>query len=264
MPTLTDEAICVRHWDFSETSQTVSLFTREHGLLRGLAKGAKRERGRFSGGIDLLVRGRVIALTKAGRELATLTDWDLLEVHRHLREHVEANRAAFYMAELVCRLVAEDESRPRTYEAMASGLRALADPELVDATLLRFQWEILDEGGSRPQLEAAGSSEEDRDGADDGSDAPPAVVLFSPREGGVVDGDAARGAEDQPRSSGAPVWRVRRETIELLKRLADEGVIDPATGPAPRRAGRLLAAYLRELIGQEPSTLQAVYGEIRV
>ncbi|MFM1832063.1 MAG: hypothetical protein RLZZ461_379, partial [Planctomycetota bacterium] len=26
MPTIRDEAICVRHWDFSETSQTVSLF----------------------------------------------------------------------------------------------------------------------------------------------------------------------------------------------------------------------------------------------
>ncbi|HAC09503.1 MAG TPA: DNA repair protein RecO, partial [Phycisphaerales bacterium] len=53
MPTIRDEAVCVRHWDFSETSQTVSLFLRDHGLVRGLAKGARRERGSFSGGFDL-------------------------------------------------------------------------------------------------------------------------------------------------------------------------------------------------------------------
>ena len=49
MHTLKDTAICIRRWDFSETSQTVSLLTREHGILRGLAKGAKREKGTFSG-----------------------------------------------------------------------------------------------------------------------------------------------------------------------------------------------------------------------
>ena len=42
MPTISDYAICIRRWDFSETSQTVSLFTRESGIIRGLAKGAKR------------------------------------------------------------------------------------------------------------------------------------------------------------------------------------------------------------------------------
>ncbi|MHC4990131.1 MAG: DNA repair protein RecO, partial [Planctomycetota bacterium] len=69
MPTIQDQAVCIRHWDFSETSQTVSLLSREHGVIRGLAKGAKREKGTFSGGIDLLTVGEVVAITKRGREL---------------------------------------------------------------------------------------------------------------------------------------------------------------------------------------------------
>ncbi|HMN96101.1 MAG TPA: DNA repair protein RecO [Phycisphaerales bacterium] len=302
MPTLTDEAICVRHWDFSETSQTVSLLTRGHGLLRGLAKGAKRERARFSGGIDLLARGRVIALTKPGRELATLTDWDLLEAHRHLRESLGANSAGFYMAELACRLVAEGESRPRSYDAFAAGLRALADRELLDATLVRFQWTLLEEGGVRPTLDpddgsmpppATGSDVADaEEGAPSvqqgderressatsrerspGSGGPsgvegaspstaersPLVVIFAPHEGGVIAGPG-RAA---PRPAGASRrWRVRLETIDVLRRLEREGVVAPASGPAVRRAGRLLAACLRELIGQEPVTLRSVYGAI--
>ena len=81
MSTLRDEAICVRHWDFSETSQTVSLFLRDHGMLRGLAKGARRERGAFSGGFDLFTKGEIVAIVKPGRELATLTEWTLLETY---------------------------------------------------------------------------------------------------------------------------------------------------------------------------------------
>ena len=45
---------------------------RRHGMLRGLAKGARRERGSFSGGIALLARGEVVAVTKPDRELQTL------------------------------------------------------------------------------------------------------------------------------------------------------------------------------------------------
>ena len=39
MGTIHDQGVCIRHWDFSETSQTVSLFGRSLGVVRGLAKG---------------------------------------------------------------------------------------------------------------------------------------------------------------------------------------------------------------------------------
>ncbi|MCZ6836092.1 MAG: recombination protein O N-terminal domain-containing protein, partial [Planctomycetota bacterium] len=74
MPTISDSAVCIRRWDFSETSQTVSLFTHTHGIIRGLAKGAKREKGAFSGGFDVLTQGHLVAIVKPGRDLATLTE----------------------------------------------------------------------------------------------------------------------------------------------------------------------------------------------
>ena len=54
-----DQAVCIRMIDWSETSQIVALLTREHGVLRGLAKGSKRMSpsaiSRFSGGIEAWV-----------------------------------------------------------------------------------------------------------------------------------------------------------------------------------------------------------------
>jgi DNA repair protein RecO (recombination protein O) len=93
MPPLTDNAICIRRWDYSETSLTVSLFLRNHGVVRGMAKGAKRARGGFEGGIDLLTLGQVAAIIKPARDLATVTQWRVLDTFRALREHLGANRA---------------------------------------------------------------------------------------------------------------------------------------------------------------------------
>jgi DNA repair protein RecO (recombination protein O) len=277
MPHVNSDAVCVRHWDFSETSQTVSLLTRDLGMLRGLAKGAKRERGQFGGGIDLLTRGQIGALIKPGRELATLTHWDLLETFRHLRERLEANRAAFYMAELVILLIADAHPHPRSYDAFVRGLRGLTEPARLERELLEFQWVLLDDCGYRPELTPQG-----QECGEEGGDAE--TLAFSPRAGGVV----LAGADD----SG---WPVRRETIEELRRLALEidnrerpsasGTSPPSEGedgspgvPAAedaaalaltaadstRRASRLLAAYLREVVGTEPVTMSKVFGPIEV
>ena len=80
MPTITEQAICIRQWDFSETSQTVSLFGRDTGVFRGIAKGSRRPKSNFSGGLDLLTLGDVVSIIKPGRDLATITEWGLHKV----------------------------------------------------------------------------------------------------------------------------------------------------------------------------------------
>lgn len=250
---VTDEAICIRHWDFSETSQTVSLFCRGHGLLRGLAKGAKRVGGRFSGGIDLLTRGQVVAIVKPGRELSTLTDWTLLSTYRSLRIALGANQTAYYLIDLVQRLVADGDPHPRLYESLVAALEAIdrgVDPTFAQ---LGFQWMILDEVGYRPSL-----------GDESGAELP-ATVQFSPDAGGVV-------------SSGG--WKVRRPTVELLREVAANASGD-ASAPSGRstieaicasagrvtpdvlvRANRLLAAYLRHVLAGPTETMRALFPDL--
>jgi DNA repair protein RecO (recombination protein O) len=132
MPPITDNAVCIRHWDFSETSQTVSLFTREHGIIRGLAKGAKREKGDFSGGIDVLTRGQIVAIVKPGRDLATLTQWSLQEMYRATRQSLAANRAGLYMADLVHQMVREADAHPKLFDAMCDCLAGLEDADRIE------------------------------------------------------------------------------------------------------------------------------------
>lgn len=245
VPTISDAAVCLRRWDFSETSQTVALLTREHGVIRGLAKGAKRERGSFSGGFDVLTGGHLVAIVKPGRDLATLTEWKLQDVYRGLRHDLAANRAGLYMADLAAHMVTDHDPHPGLFAALVSALRASADdPAQSAAALLGFQWTLLHETGYRPRLTPAeGAIREDEDGA----------VAFSAVAGGVV-------------APGVPgAWRVRRATLDLLAQI--EGGLDPlATTAVPPdsvdRANRLLASYARALLGDELPTTGWMFGKL--
>lgn len=243
VPTISDTAVCIRRWDFSETSQTVSLFTREHGVIRGLAKGAKRERGSFSGGLDVLTRGQVVAIVRPGRDLATLTEWHLEQTYRVLRQRLDANRAGLYMADLVHHMLTDQDPHLALFDALAGALDALATAPNPEAPLLALQWSLLEETGYRPEL--------DRDAATGSTlDDSAAAYMFSAAAGGLVEGAEGGG------------WRVRRGTVELLRRIAGgaEATDDDETSIA--RANRLLAAYCREIIGAEPPAMRWAFSDL--
>lgn len=246
MPVITDTAICIRRWDFSESSQTVSLLTREHGIIRGLAKGAKREKGNFSGGLDVLTRGEVVANVKppgTGRDLALITAWHLQELYRVLRQSLRANRAAQYMADLVHHMLEEHDPHPGVFDALATALDHMKDPATVETALLRFQWALLSDTGYQPELT--------RD-AQTGAALPESATLeFNPRAGGL--GSASHGDG----------WRVRRETIQALRAVAAGQAVESHDEESIRRANRLLAAYCREIIGSEPPAMRWAFSDLQ-
>lgn len=241
-------AICVRQWDWSETSQTVSLLTREHGLVRGLAKGSRREKGAFSGGIELLTEGQILAITKGASTLSTLTAWNLCEPFRGLRERLGSFYAGMYLADLVNHLVLDSDPHPEAYDALRAGLVRLAGPGSsweVDRlkAVLEFQWALLGAIGTKPDLV--------RDVAAGGELASSDVVHFVPGMGGFsrVDPDGA--------SNG---WKVRGATLAALRAI-EAGTDLGGDAETVRRGVRLLGAYVQFLVGKRLDTLAAVVGE---
>ncbi|MDG2095405.1 MAG: DNA repair protein RecO [Phycisphaerales bacterium] len=245
MPRITDNAICLRRWDFSETSQTVSVLTLEHGLLRGLAKGSKRSDGRFSGGFDLLTRGQVSLIMKPGKDLMTITEWHLNEVYWAARQHLVANRAGIYMVDLTHRMLKEQDPHPEVFMALDSALKACTERTRIGIETLIYQWRLLEACGYRPQLDCdAGTGEPLEEGAE--------VIRFSPIQGGVIEstqeGDAVK---------------VRRSTIELLRNIARGDFIAAAADvEGVPRANRLLAVCFRSLLGEAPDAMQWAFQEL--
>lgn len=268
MPTIVDQAVPIRHWDFSETSQTVSLFCREHGVVRGLAKGAKREKANFSGGFELLTLGQIVAIVKPSSDFATLTEWDLQDVFWGPRRYLSCHHAGLYIADLLHHAIRDHDPHPALFDALVESLRELEEPANRAGVLLRFQWRLLLETGYKPELgtNAASGSVLPEGGATYG---------FSPAAGGLVADPAAGGPGGQPRAKGdrgetvaGPTWRVRRETVELLRRFEGQGeprvegaVAGEGTEAAVSRASRLLGAYLTWVLDRDLPTRRMALGE---
>lgn len=232
----------MRQWDWSETSQTVSILSRTHGLVRAIAKGSRRPNTPFSGGIELLTRAEVGLIIKPANDLALLTEWHLVEHFPALRQSLRVYHAGLYAAELVVRMILDHDPHPDAFDALLELLRALQPGSSTDGPLLRYQKALLLACGYTPVI--------DRDVATGAplSDAP--VAQFVPELGGVVPAQApATTAEGRKMES----WPVRKTTLTA--------VVDPrsASGEDVSRASRLLAAYIRTLIGTTPHTLGLVF-----
>lgn len=263
MPRFKDQAICIRHIDWSETSQIVAMLTEQHGVLRGVAKGSKRTSpgavARYSGGIELLTQGQIVGMTKPTAELATLTEWDLQEPYRHLRQNLRAQRLAMYGADLAIALLADHDPHPKSFAALGRLLGELRDPDRHGAALLSFQWRLLEDTGYRPQLNQdvrTGKPFEFPRIDEPGQAHPPLpVYTFDPRGGGLT--VAVNGIENGS-------WRVRAATVSLLQRQAAgqevlaEGVPGDESAESVGRANRLLCAYTRAILDRELPTMAYV------
>lgn len=244
-----DEAVCIRHWDYSETSQTVGLFSKKHGLTRAIAKGSRRERAGFSGGVDLLTYADLSMTLKPESELATLTQWSLRENFPLIRTDGQANKIAYFAADLVGRVLQARDPHPNVFGCLLSLLRTVGTTvedhsdrsetagTINECALLDFQWILLRESGYQPLLGPVAS------------DTP--ITHFDPRDGGRVSETAT-----------PTTWRVRASTISVLERVrAHEGekllMMDSET---VGRANRLLAAYVRDVLGEEPFTMRRLFG----
>ncbi len=257
MPPVLDEALCIRQWDWSETSQTAMLFSRAHGLLRVLAKGSRRPKAPYSGGIDVLTRANVGVIVRPHSELALLTEWDLAESFPALRSSLPVHNAGLFIADLLHHAVTDHDPHPALYDAALESLRLMRSPADVHPALLAFLWTLLQETGYAPVL--------DRDVRAASSDAALARApsyRFAPDLGGLT-------ADQSHEGTGAPApttrsWRVRAATVDLLRALDARGLEGVASlNPEPRgveRAARLLASYLRHILGQEPATMPLIFG----
>ncbi len=253
MPALEDHAICVRTWDWSETSQTAVLMTREFGMIRVLAKGSKRERSAFSGGLEICTLGHMNAIIRPSSELALLTSWDLEQPMMRIRGNLSAYRASVMAVDLIPRLVQDHDPHPTAFDALlellrfCDGIENARDSQIIPM-LVRYQWLVLVAVGAMPIF--------DHDVLTGEVLEPAEVFGFSAQLGGVTQDPISNGgSESQSGQTLADrVWRVRGQTVEFFNSLGPNPSIEQfANEPIAQmeRSARLLGSYIQERTGSE-------------
>lgn len=156
MPSQRDLSICVRKSDFSETSQILTLFGREFGAVRVIAKGAFRRTkagaSKFDGGIDLLDFGECLYLIRPNRDLSTLTDWKLLDGHLDLRRSLPGVMLGQAIAEVLGHLLADEDPHPVLFDRLQATLPHLGG-ERAEEHFLALLIDMLAEAGYLPAFD---------------------------------------------------------------------------------------------------------------
>lgn len=152
MSAIKDQAVCLRRKEYSETSQLVTLFARASGKIRAIAKGSRRSKGRFGGGIELLSVGQIVWIpSKGDSSLATLSEFDLLESFRGLRRRLPNLYCAQYAADLTAEFNEDLDPHETLYDALYQALTDLEKARAPVQILVCFEIALLREAGLAPQ-----------------------------------------------------------------------------------------------------------------
>jgi DNA repair protein RecO (recombination protein O) len=173
------------------------------GKIRALAKGVRKPTSRKSGHVELLMRTDFFLAV--GRSLDIITQAQVLEPYRRLREDIRRITYGYYFAELVDRFVGEGEENSAIYKLLSDGLAWLCTTRDLMRTARYFEVHLLSRAGYRPQLEKCG-----RCGCAIGADR----ALFSSYHGGVVCSRCGEGTGDARPMTG--------EVIRLLRLFQDD------------------------------------------
>jgi DNA repair protein RecO (recombination protein O) len=145
------EAVVLRHSDYGEADRLLTLYTRQLGKTRALAKGARKIASRKAGHIEPFTHVK-LQLAK-GRDMLILTQADTVDAYLPLREDLILTSHASYVMELLDRFTYEDETEsPSAFRLLTETLSRLAsksDPWLV---IRYYEMRLLDHLGFRPQL----------------------------------------------------------------------------------------------------------------
>ena len=149
---ISDEPAYVLHrYDWSETSLILEVFTRHHGRIALVAKGAKRPSSSFR---PVLLPLQPLQLSYGGEaEIRTLkgAEW----MGGHVMPTGESLLSGYYLNELLLQLLARDDPHPVLFDVYANVVRVLASEhdEVLQAALRTFELLLLREIGLLPRLD---------------------------------------------------------------------------------------------------------------
>jgi len=192
-----DEGIVLKTIKLGEADRIVTLFTRQNGKVRAVAKGIRKTKSRFGGRLEPFTRVELIVYR--GRSLDTITSADILTSFKAIRDDYRRLTAAASLVELVEKMTPERERAFSTYTLLLGGLEALA-AGYAETIVPAFLVKLLSISGYHPQLKVCAGCSEQR-----------ALGAFSAPLGGALCETCWRDDHDAVRLAG--------DRIALLSRL---------------------------------------------
>ena len=172
------EGIVLKTHALGDTSLIVVAYTREHGLLKLVAKAARRTPSRFGYALEPLSRSRFLLYHKPERDLHLLSQAEVLEPTGSRLADLARLAHGQAALELIDRLVWGEEPHADLFELLSATLMGVAAAPVgtLPAITLAFELQAASLLGYRPRLDACANC--------GGAISP--RRLFSPARGGLL------------------------------------------------------------------------------
>ena len=147
------DAIVLRTYNLAEADRIAVCLTRSVGLVRAVAKGARRMKSRFGAALEPFTVIRLAFYERENRELVSISSAEILKSHFDLAAQLEASEVLAYMGELVSEFAPPHEANEKLFRMVTACVEALeAAPESPRLVLRYFEVWLLRLAGLFPDV----------------------------------------------------------------------------------------------------------------
>ena len=155
MALIETESLILKSYNLAEADKIVVLFTRDHGVVRGVAKGAKRLKSKFGSGLEPFTTVRVEYFQKEAVELVSIQKVELVKSYFSAASDPDFLHKFTYLADLLVAFSPPHDPNEKLYRMTKACLEtADADRVALLAVGVYFELWLLRLAGLLPDWSA--------------------------------------------------------------------------------------------------------------
>jgi DNA repair protein RecO (recombination protein O) len=138
MALVNTDAIVLRTYNLAEADRIAVCLTRSAGLVRAVAKGARRMKSRFGAALEPFTIIRLAFYERENRELVSISSAEIVRSHFNLASQLEASETLAYMGELVAEFAPPHEANEKLFRMVSACVEALETSAVPARLVLRY------------------------------------------------------------------------------------------------------------------------------
>lgn len=154
MENFVTDAINLKSYNLSESDKIIVMYSKDKGLIKGVAKGVKKTKSKLGARMDMLVANKL--MLHKGRNLDTICQAEALNTFRKTRENMDKIFYSMYVSEIVSNFGVEDDPcSADIYNLLYKVLEKISDASSkieILLSVIKFQLQMMQISGFAIEL----------------------------------------------------------------------------------------------------------------
>ncbi|MCK4403834.1 MAG: DNA repair protein RecO [candidate division Zixibacteria bacterium] len=173
------EVIVLKSMKFGDTSKIATLYTKDYGKIKVIAKGIRKPKSRLAGALQTFSHIQIVFYKKRTSEIYLLSQSDTIKSYQPLHKNLNRYIFASAVLELLDRLITGEESNPQLFGLILATLSFMEScpEESLEKSFCSYALSLAHLLGYKPKFDKCVSCNKHVEGK---------IVLFSPEKGGII------------------------------------------------------------------------------